>query len=160
MILNVNLNHDLKEYTDYSIKNKVDELVVINKYNMLGDFNANLNYCMGYYVFSIEMCNNFKAFLEEISDVNISYEVIESFEKRDLFDEHATGLAINIQYDYNYNNLVEEIASRHGFVLRYKNEYFNVCGYEEEGHFRYVGDVSVELYNLQVSLEEYIYLKQ
>ncbi len=158
-LINVNLNHDLIEYKDYTLVENISELVVVNKFNKLNDVNKDLSYCLGYYVYSADMCNNMKDFLSELKNSNISYTILKTYSRNDLFDEHATGLALDLDYDYSYDNLVEEIASRYGFIYRYKDEYNTVTSIVEQGHFRYVGDSSLEIYQLQLSLEQYIYYK-
>lgn len=156
-VLNVNLDHDVADYVDFKVVDKLSYLTVINKKNRLNSIDFNLSYCLGYYVFDEVMCNDFRLFLEELRSENVEYSIIKIFDKNDLFSEHSSGLAVDIKYDYELNNYVENLASKHGFILRYKSDYLNVTSYEEAGHFRYVGDKSTEIYELQVSLEEFVY---
>ncbi len=157
VILNVNLNHDLIQYKDYNEVNDINSLTIINNYNKVGGINYNFSYCIGYYVYNEEMCNGLQEFLEELRNHNVNYLVTKTVTYDDLFDEHISGLAIDIDYDNQYDGLVESIASRHGFILRYKQEYNDVVGHVEPGHFRYVGEKSLDIYSKQISLEEFVY---
>lgn len=157
-VLNVNLNYDLEPYQNYNEVNDVELLTVINKYNKLNNLNK-LTYCKGYYVYNSEMCDSLDLFFKELSKENIIYKVEKVHSREDLFDEHATGLALNISYDFSYENLVEKIAMQYGFILRYKDNYQDVLVDVENGHYRFVGEYSEEIYNSKLSLDEFNYVR-
>lgn len=156
VVLNVNLNYDLEPYQNYNEVLEVNELTIINKYNKLANLNK-LSYCIGYYVYSDDMCSSLKLFQQSLTNEGIDFSIEKVQSREDLFDEHATGLAVDLNYDYTYENLVESIAYKYGFILRYKESYRDILGDAENGHFRYVGKFSVEIYNSKLSLDEYKY---
>lgn len=159
VILNVNLNHDLPMYYEYDIVDIVDELVVVNPYNRLFVANSNLYRCKGYYMYDLKMCENYLLFKNELEQENIDFKLVKTFSDLDLHDEHATGLAIDLEIVDERYNLVEKIGSKYGFVIRYKETYQNVTGVGEEvGHFRYVGTHASSIFEMNISLEEYVYI--
>lgn len=84
--------------------------------------------------------------------------------------EHQTGFAVDVcVYRDNKCYIEEEISNfievkwlhqnchRYGFILRYPFGKEDVTKYSyEPWHFRYVGDVATEIYNNDITLEEYI----
>jgi D-alanyl-D-alanine carboxypeptidase len=84
--------------------------------------------------------------------------------------EHQTGLAIDICiYRDNKCYIEDEITDfieikwlhqnchRYGFILRYPFGKEDITGFSyEPWHLRYVGDVATEIYNRDITLEEYI----
>lgn len=78
--------------------------------------------------------------------------------------EHELGIALDINadtylcsdaevYDWLYEN-----AYKYGFILRYPQNKENITGIDyEPWHYRYVGiDNALEIYNQQITLEEYL----
>ena len=82
------------------------------------------------------------------------------------FSEHHSGLALDISTKedgltknkskaYNY---LKDNAHKFGFILRYPKGKESITGYSyEPWHFRYVGEIASEIYNQDLTLEEYIY---
>ncbi len=83
--------------------------------------------------------------------------------------EHQTGLAIDISTIKNYKDeaitpfeseLIEDIAYKYGFILRYQKGKEDITGYNyEPWHFRYVGDIAEYMYKNNLTLEEYCITK-
>jgi len=87
--------------------------------------------------------------------------------------EHQTGLAIDIcVYRDDKCYIEDEITDfieikwlhqncrRYGFILRYPFGKEDITKYSyEPWHFRYVGDVAIEIYNKDITLEEYLDIK-
>ena len=85
--------------------------------------------------------------------------------------EHQLGLAVDI-IDFFYTNLdkgqedtatqqwLMENSWRYGFILRYPNGSSEITGIiYEPWHYRYVGqEAAEEIYELGVTLEEYLYM--
>lgn len=78
--------------------------------------------------------------------------------------EHELGIALDINADPAYSSDYEvydwlaQNAYKYGFILRYPQgkEYITGIDYEP-WHYRYVGkETAVEIYNLQITLEEYL----
>lgn len=154
IVMDVNLNYDLVPYSEYNIVRLDNELVVVNVYNKLTEYNKNTYYCEGNYVYSEEMCNQYELFKNALLQENISMYITKSLDSSDLFCEHATGLAIDIFANTDRWDLIVKIASEYGFIY-YVDDRGISCS--EVGHFRYVGSVSSQIYELQISLEEYLY---
>ena len=88
--------------------------------------------------------------------------------------EHQTGLAIDIviskakELQETFDDESPEAiwlfnnAHRFGYILRYPKGKSDITGYSyEPWHFRFVGtELATELYNKQITLEEYYNLKQ
>ncbi|MFV0499287.1 MAG: hypothetical protein ACK5NF_04550 [Bacilli bacterium] len=159
-ILNVNLDYDLSAYDNYNTIYEVNELSIVNKYNKLNSANRNWTYCYGFSVYNNKMCNDLEKFFDELDSFNIKYTIVKTLDKGDLYDEHATGLAIDLDYKEEHDSTIEKIGSKYGFILRFKKEYSAIFKYEERGHFRYVGEKSNEIYKLQISLDEYNYISR
>jgi len=84
--------------------------------------------------------------------------------------EHQTGLAIDICVyrddkcyiedeitDFIEIKWVHQNCHRYGFILRYPFGKEDITKYSfEPWHFRYVGDVASEMYNNDLTLEEYL----
>ena len=84
--------------------------------------------------------------------------------------EHQTGLAIDVcVYRDDKCYIEEEITDfievkwlhknchRYGFILRYPFGKEDITKYSyEPWHFRYVGDVAFEIYNRDITMEEYL----
>ena len=85
------------------------------------------------------------------------------------YSEHQTGLAIDIciykdgkSYiehdieDYPETKWLHTNAHKYGFILRYPKDKEEITGYMyEPWHLRYVGDISLYIYNNNLALEEY-----
>ncbi len=158
IVMNVNLNHDLEKYGNYNVVNTIDELVIVNPYNKLVSASNNLYNCNGQMVYSYEMCENVKMFFNELVNENIAFTVVKSFDASNLFDEHATGLAIDLEvYDERIKQ-VESIASKYGLIFRYKPDYEDVISWGEDNvHLRYVGSSAIAIFTANKSLEEFLY---
>lgn len=78
------------------------------------------------------------------------------------FSEHETGLAINIAFSSNDEDVVynwlSKNAYKYGFIIRYSKKKEDITGFrEEKTHLRYVGrDISKIMYENNYCLEEYI----
>ena len=84
--------------------------------------------------------------------------------------EHQTGLAIDIcVYREDKCYIEEEVTDfvevkwlhqnchRYGFILRYPFGKEDITGYSyEPWHLRYVGDIASQIYNKDITLEEYL----
>ena len=86
--------------------------------------------------------------------------------------EHHTGLAIDIDIFVDGNFLTSNIdlmehediyleihkhLYKFGFILRYMKEKENITGYPyEPWHLRYIGDLACDIYNNNLTLEEYL----
>lgn len=78
--------------------------------------------------------------------------------------EHQTGLAFDVgMISDNFGNTSSGIwlrdnAHKYGFIIRYLKGKENITGYKyEPWHIRYVGEnVATEIYNMGVTLEEYL----
>ena len=80
--------------------------------------------------------------------------------------EHQTGLAIDVcgsNGDYNLFEKSQEFlwmsqnAHKYGFILRYPKDKENITGFKyEPWHYRYVGDAALEIYENNLTLEEYL----
>lgn len=78
--------------------------------------------------------------------------------------EHELGLALDINADPSCSSDEEvygwlaENAFKYGFILRYPPDRENITGIDyEPWHYRYVGtDTALEIYNRQITLEEYL----
>ncbi len=78
--------------------------------------------------------------------------------------EHQTGLAFDVgEISDNFGNTdagiwLKENAYRFGFIIRYLKGKEDITGYKyEPWHIRYVGEgVATEIYNIGITLEEYL----
>ncbi len=105
-----------------------------------------------------------------LSDLyNYGQEYVDKFTAKPGYSEHQTGLAFDIGGeskcwadpcfdDTEEAKWLAENAHRFGFILRYPKEKEDITGYGYESwHFRYVGEEhAVKIYNLGVTLEEYL----
>ncbi len=157
VVMNVNLNHDSEPFSTYNIISDINLLTIINSYNRLAQYNTNVVWCDGHRVYSKAMCNDYLKMVSRLQLEGIIIKLEESYYTDDLFSEHAAGLAINIEYEDGRDSLVEKIASEHGFILRYKEEYVNVTKHQEMKHYRYVGSYASEIFQANISLEEFVY---
>ena len=81
--------------------------------------------------------------------------------------EHQTGLAFDVgELSESYGKTSEGIwlannAHLYGFIIRYPKNKTNITGYSyEPWHIRYVGvDAATEIYNKNITLEEYLNIK-
>ncbi|MBF0715875.1 M15 family metallopeptidase [Gemelliphila palaticanis] len=96
----------------------------------------------------------------------------DTFSARPGYSEHQSGLAFDlidnqgqllgapgtIKSSIDAASWLEHNAHNYGFVVRYKKEYVNYTGYNEESwHLRYLGnDLATKLYNENISLEQYL----
>lgn len=90
----------------------------------------------------------------------------DTFSARPGHSEHQTGLAIDLQGsngDYNLFgdslefNWVKSHAHHYGFILRYPENKENITGFKyEPWHIRYVGKIAKNIYENNLTLEEYI----
>ncbi|MBB4826890.1 D-alanyl-D-alanine carboxypeptidase [Sporosarcina luteola] len=96
------------------------------------------------------------------------------YSARPGYSEHQTGLAFDIGEENNQKHWasssfggtaagkwVADNAHRYGFILRYPKGKEDITGYMHEAwHFRYVGkDIAEEIYNRNITLEEYLGIK-
>ncbi|PFT69337.1 D-alanyl-D-alanine carboxypeptidase [Bacillus cereus] len=86
--------------------------------------------------------------------------------------EHQTGLAMDVSAD-SVNNILETEfsntiegkwletnAHRAGFIIRYLKDKEQITGYSyEPWHIRYVGDIAKDIYERNITLEEYLNIK-
>ena len=84
--------------------------------------------------------------------------------------EHQSGLALDICVyrddkcyiedeitDFIEIKWIHQNCHRYGFILRYPFGREDITGYSyEPWHLRYVGDVATEIYNKDITLEEYL----
>ena len=84
--------------------------------------------------------------------------------------EHQTGLAMDVScqsvgftLEEDFGQTTEGIwlsenAHKFGFIIRYGKDTTNITGYSyEPWHIRYVGkDAAKEIYDLNITLEEYL----
>ena len=90
----------------------------------------------------------------------------DTYSARAGYSEHQTGLAMDIlngKWEYVKNNHKEYTwlinnSYKYGYILRYPKGKENITGYMyEEWHYRYVGkDIAKEIYNLNITYDEYI----
>lgn len=90
---------------------------------------------------------------------------VDSFSARPGYSEHQTGLAIDIlAYGYNFGTFeqseqskwLKDNAYKYGFILRYPEDKEAVTGYQYESwHYRYVGDISQDVYASGLTYDEY-----
>ena len=90
-------------------------------------------------------------------------ELANTFSARPGESEHQTGLAFDIgeiSDDFGNTNAgiwLAENAHRYGFIIRYLKGKESITGYKyEPWHIRYVGSVATDIYNLGITLEEYL----
>ena len=110
------------------------------------------------YSYQYELYNNYvKIDGEKITD---------TYAARAGHSEHQTGLAMDIlnknwtyiqETNEEYNWLINN-SYKYGFILRYPKNKEEITGYQfEPWHYRYVGiDLAKELYNLNITYDEYI----
>lgn len=86
--------------------------------------------------------------------------------------EHQTGLAMDVSADSVNNTLETEFsntiegewlknnAHRAGFIIRYLKDKEQITGYlYEPWHIRYAGDIAKDIYERNITLEEYLNIK-
>nr|WP_229189031.1 M15 family metallopeptidase [Bacillus cereus] len=86
--------------------------------------------------------------------------------------EHQTGLAMDVSaksvnhtLENTFSNTIEgkwlkDNAHRAGFIIRYLKDKEQITGYSyEPWHIRYVGDIAKDIYERNVTLEEYLNVK-
>lgn len=99
-------------------------------------------------------------------------EQADKFSARAGHSEHQTGLAFDLidnqgkllgasesnQDSKTAAKWVADNAHHYGFIVRYKEKFKSITGYQEETwHLRYVGNtVAKEIYDKNISLEEYL----
>ncbi len=101
------------------------------------------------------------------------YDLVITYSAYPGTSEHQTGLVIDFVDGSNcdYTKCYEDTPSgkwlannsyKYGFILRYGNEKEDITGYMyEPWHFRYVGkDVAKEIYEQNITLEEYVLEKE
>lgn len=96
---------------------------------------------------------------------NDPQEVVDTYSARPGYSEHQSGLAVDIlTYDSNFATFeytseakwLYENAYKYGFILRYPKDKEDITGYMyEPWHYRYVGDIAKEVYNSNVTYDEY-----
>ena len=75
--------------------------------------------------------------------------------------EHETGLAIDVEYDLLFGDLVmryNPVFAEYGFIERYPEGKEDITGYRPEGwHLRYVGkEHAMKIQDRRITLEEYL----
>lgn len=114
-----------------------------------------------------------KSGFRSYNDQNIIYnnyvkkdgqKLADTYSARPGYSEHQTGLALDInslKKDFQYTKegkWLNNNAYKYGFILRYPKGKENITGYMfEPWHYRYIGNLSLELYNngSWITLEEY-----
>ncbi len=99
-------------------------------------------------------------------------EVVDTYSARPGFSDHQTGLTVDILSNgYDFGNFYASDASdwlaknayKYGFICRYPDGLTSATGYTyEPWHYRYVGDIAEDVYNLGISYDEYFekYIKE
>ncbi len=108
------------------------------------------------YDYQVELYNSYVA--------TDGQEAADRYSARPGFSEHQTGLCFDIgSIDDYYGETVEgqwlaAHAHEYGFIIRYPQGKEHITGYMyEPWHVRYVGkDVAADIYNQQITLEEYL----
>lgn len=88
----------------------------------------------------------------------------DTFSARPGYSEHQTGLAFDLKH--TNGTLVEtsdevkwikENAHKYGFIVRYTSDKQSITGFiGEPWHLRYIGDEATQIYQSNLSLEEYL----
>lgn len=79
------------------------------------------------------------------------------------YSEHQLGFAVDINgATYDLYLWLQDNSYKYGFIFRYKGNKTDITGTAEEvWHYRYVGlEVATEIYEKDLSLEEYLELKK
>lgn len=89
----------------------------------------------------------------------------DTYSARPGFSEHQTGLVIDVDNgkdDFNNFENTSEFkwminnSYKYGFILRYPYGKENITGYSYEAwHYRYVGDIAKDIFNKDLTLDEY-----
>ena len=101
---------------------------------------------------------------------NDGQEAADRYSARPGYSEHQTGLAFDIGEEHFEQHFARESfgeteagkwiavnAHKYGFIMRYPQGKENITGYMyEPWHFRYIGDLAEEVYEANVTLEEYL----
>ncbi len=101
-----------------------------------------------------------ESLLQELEEEN-GREYAETYGALPGYSEHETGLAIDVEYDLLFGDLVmsyNPVFAEYGFIQRYPEGKEHVTGYPPEGwHLRYVGKEHAEtIEKRKVTLEEYL----
>ena len=119
----------------------------------------------GYY---LPLLSGFRSYYTQEYLFN-SYVLQDGLEKANTYSarpgesEHQTGLAFDVgNIDYGFGETesgkwLSNNAHKYGFIIRYLKGKEDITGYiYEPWHIRYVGDIAEEIYNLKITLEEYL----
>ncbi len=124
--------------------------------------------------------NDLKNMLESLNSADLHYSIVNAYKTRatggdDVFeegcDEHETGLAVDVNTEYNYeystfnasdpvNTWLRDNCYKYGFIVRYPAEKIDSTGVAPElWHFRYVGiEAATFMHDNNLSLEEFLEL--
>ena len=118
--------------------------------------------------YSLPLLSGFRSYSDQKYLFN-SYVAKDGIERANTYSarpgesEHQTGLSFDVgQISDNFGNTASgkwlaENAHRYGFIIRYLKGKESITGYKyEPWHIRYVGSAAEEIYNMGVTLEEYL----
>ncbi len=192
IVVDTNPSNQNNHSTRNVVSNPNDITVLVNKQNALPDGWApsDLVAIGGNHYLRAEAANQLLALQSAIATEGIPFRVVSSYRSQsyqaNLYQsyyqsdptnapfysalprtsEHELGLAIDISYDANLHNDLQnssvgvwmaQHAHQYGFVLRYDFNKTNLTGYMyEPWHYRYVGvPLATQLKNSNIVLEEY-----
>ena len=175
-----------------TVTNEDDYTVLINKYNALeeGYSPDDLAYITDGYMLREEAAEAFLALVADAEADGLTINVISAYRSEDyqtyLYEsymesdpenapyysayprtsEHELGLAVDISYDYELHDDLQESelgqwmaehAAEYGFIVRYPSDKTNLTGYYYEAwHYRYVGvELATYLMENDLTLEEF-----
>ncbi len=158
--------------------NNKDFLVLVNNENPLDEaytfthHTLNCGYDMDERAF-----NDLKTMLETLNAADLHYSIVNAYIEpssegdgtfNSYCNEHATGLALDINTEYNYeystfnpsdatNVWLTENCYKYGFIVRYPSDKVDSTGVPAElWHFRYVGvEAATFMHDNNLSLEEF-----
>lgn len=159
-------------------ENNKDFLVLVNNSHPLDE-----NYTFTHHTLNCGLdmderaFNDLKNMLETLNSADLHYSIVNAYKERvsggdDVFnegcDEHETGLALDINTEYNYeystynpsdpaNVWLTDNCYKYGFIVRYPADKVESTGVPAElWHFRYVGvEAATFLHDNNLSLEEF-----
>lgn len=118
--------------------------------------------------YSIPIISGFRSYQTQKNIFNnyvsvYGYETANTFSALPGQSEHQTGLAFDVgEISDNYGDTpagiwLRENAHKYGFIIRYLKGKESITGYKyEPWHIRYVGSVAKEIYQNNLTLEEYL----
>ena len=78
------------------------------------------------------------------------------------FSEHQTGLSVDIGSGSSDTfkgskeaEWLKDNAYKYGFIFRYSSDKTKITGYNEPWHYRYVGDIAKDIYEKNITFDEY-----